>query len=234
MGRFNFGKVLKAAAKDGSLEKAVDKMEADLADGTPLTAASRFTAGAFSMPALGLGTYLMNDAEATSSCAQALTLGYAHIDTAEVYKNEVAVGAAIAAHPRTRDSIFVTTKLFPGNSLWGMPVKGGDAVAGNCAEQLAKLGLEYVDLYLIHAPFAFAESLACGVEQWRAMLALKEDGTCRAVGVSNYGVHHLEAIKAAGLELPCANQLEIHPLCQQKEIVAWCLANNVRFDFVFS
>jgi diketogulonate reductase-like aldo/keto reductase len=102
-----------------------------------------------------------------------------------------------------------------------MPVKGGDAVAGNCAEQLAKLGLEYVDLYLIHAPFAFAESLACGVEQWRAMLALKEDGTCRAVGVSNYGVHHLEAIKAAGLELPCANQLEIHPLCQQKEIVAW-------------
>ena len=97
-----------------------------------------------------------------------------------------------------------------------------------CAEASVKaLGLAYVDLYLIHAPFAFAQSTDAGLAQWKACLALKERGLCRAVGVSNFSVKHLQAIADAGLALPDANQLELHPMCQQTEILAWMKERGV-------
>ena len=186
------------------------------------------TASGFSIPVVGLGTYLMTPEEADATTRYALgSAGYAHVDTAEVYKNEDGVGTAIASLGKPRSEIFVTTKLWPGNPTWGMPLKDSAAAAVQLDKQLALLGVAYVDLYLVHAPFTFAAGDAAGLELWAGLLALKASGKCKAVGVSNYGVQHLQAIKDAGLELPSANQIELHPLCQQSEIVAWCRANDV-------
>ena len=101
----------------------------------------------------------------------------------------------------------------------------GVLVAG--AESVRLLQLDHVDLYLIHAPFAFAEGVEAGLAQWRAMLALRDRGLAKHVGVSNYGLPHLQAIADAGLEMPVANQLELHPLHQQRELLAYMASNGV-------
>ena len=94
-------------------------------------------------------------------------------------------------------------------------------------ESLAKLGLEHVDLYLIHHPTAFGSSAGKVLETWRAMLEIKAAGKARAVGVSNFGVSHLEGIRAAGLEMPAVNQVELHPWLQQKELREYCESEGI-------
>lgn len=179
------------------------------------------------MPAVGFGTYLIAK-DAAAACTQAaIAAGYRHIDTAEGYSNEAEVGAGIKASGIAREELFVTTKLWPGNPAWGMPIKTSDETIACCEASLKKLGLDYVDLYLIHAPFAFSASAAAGLAQWEALLALKARGLCRSVGVSNFGVKHLEAIEKAGLALPDANQLEIHPVCQQEAVLAWMAPRKI-------
>ena len=193
-----------------------------------LTSTSTFGTSGFTMPAVGLGTYLMSPDEAEATTKHALgSAGYTHVDTAEVYRNEDGVGKAIRSLGKRRADIYITTKLWPGNPAWGMPLKDGAAAAVQLDKQLALLGVDYVDLYLVHAPFTFTASETAGLELWQGLLALKASGKCKAVGVSNYGVKHLQAIKDAGLELPSANQIELHPLSQQSDIVAWCRANDV-------
>ena len=124
------------------------------------------------MPAVGFGTNLIDDKQAELSVTQALEAGYRHIDTAEGYQNEAGVGRAIRATGVSRDDLFVTTKLWPGNPAWGHPVKDRAATFAALDQSLDNLGLDYVDLYLIHAPFAGPQRL----EQWEALVQCGNKG----------------------------------------------------------
>jgi 2,5-diketo-D-gluconate reductase A len=116
----------------------------------------------------------------------------------------------------TRRDLFVTTKLWPGNSAWGETPKTTATTIMALEESLTKLGLDYVDLYLIHASFDPEQRLA----QWRGLVTLYEQKRARAIGVSNFGIRHLEALEAAGLPVPHANQIELHPWSQKPELIA--------------
>lgn len=179
------------------------------------------------MPMIGFGTYLIPNDEVQPAVLAALRAGYRHIDTAEAYGNEEGVGEAIQAGRQelglSREDVFVTTKLYPGNAAWGQPVKSYQGTIDSLEQSLANLQMEYVDLYLIHAPLAKEER----VEQWKALLALREMGKARAVGVSNFGIAHLEEIKAAGLPLPDANQIELHPWSQKPELTAYLREHGI-------
>ena len=175
------------------------------------------------MPAVGFGTYLIDDKQAEVSVTQALKAGYRHIDTAEGYQNEAGVGRAIRATGISRDDVFVTTKLWPGNPAWGHPVKDRAATCTALDQSLENLKLDYVDLYLIHAPFAGPQRL----EQWEALIALRKQGKVRAIGVSNFSQNHIEEIRAAGLSLPDANQLELHPWCQKPALSSYLAKEDI-------
>lgn len=173
------------------------------------------------IPVVGFGTYLIGDEEAETAVLRAIRAGYRHVDTAEAYGNEKGVGLAIAASMNelglSRDEIFVTTKLWPGNAAWGQAPKTYDSTLDSLTGSLARLALDYVDLYLIHAPLAKEQRL----EQWRALVELKRLGMARAVGVSNFSTSHIEEIIAAGLPLPDADQIELHPWSQKPDQVAY-------------
>lgn len=173
------------------------------------------------IPYVGFGTYLVTDADAEHVVREAIGAGYRHIDTAEFYGNEAGIGrgirTAIEAGDVTRQDIFVTTKLWPGNAAWGDVPKTTDTTIASLDASLARLGLDHVDLYLIHATFERAERIA----QWRGLVTLLEQGKTRAIGVSNFSMTHLEDLEAAGLPRPAANQIELHPWSQKSELVAY-------------
>ncbi|KAI0694519.1 Aldo/keto reductase [Cytidiella melzeri] len=165
-----------------------------------------------SIPRLGLGVYRNNDA--VPAIIAALKHGYRHIDTAEMYKNEDAVGKAVRNSGIKREEIFVTTKIL-----------GGAAdPATSIQKSLARLDLGYVDLYLIHSPHGGKESR---LKIWKALLDAKAQGKIRDVGVSNFNVKHIEEIREAGLETPAVNQIELHPFCTQGTIVDYCERNGI-------
>lgn len=167
------------------------------------------------IPAVGLGTYLISNDDAVDAIYSAITVGYRHIDTASGYRNEENVGAGIRkgleAEGLSRDDLFVTAKLWPGNAAWGDTPKTGAQTVEECDATLSRLGLDYVDLYLIHAPFGGNMRL----EQWGALLDLQASGKTRSVGVSNFNESHLDEIAEAGLQMPDANQIELHPWSQK-------------------
>lgn len=173
------------------------------------------------IPYLGFGTYLIADNEVTAAVSEAIRVGYRHIDTAEGYQNERGVGAAIRqafeSGELSRSDLFVTTKLWPGNPAWSQTPKTTESTMTSLDASLERLGLEYVDLYLIHAPFEPDQRLA----QWRGLVELKRQGKARAIGVSNFSIKHLEELKAAGLPMPAANQIELHPWSQKPELVRY-------------
>jgi 2,5-diketo-D-gluconate reductase A len=173
------------------------------------------------IPAVGFGTYLVSPDDAPGTIAQAIQIGYRHIDTASGYRNEEAVGegirAGLEASGLTRADIFVTTKLWPGNPAWGDPPRTGQQTVAECDASLARLGMDHVDLYLIHAPSGGPERLS----QWQALLDLQAAGKARSVGVSNFNQSHLEEIRKAGLPMPDANQIELHPWSQKPDLVAY-------------
>ncbi len=179
------------------------------------------------LPVVGFGTYLISDEDVRSAVATALRLGYRHVDTAEVYGNETGVGSAIRAVIQeqgiSREEMFVTTKLWPGNAAWGDTPKTYETTIDSLHSSLARLQLDYVDLYLIHAPFDKAQRL----EQWRGMVELGEQGKAKAIGVSNFSKTHIEEITAAGLPLPDANQIELHPWSQKPELVSYLSKNGI-------
>ena len=179
------------------------------------------------MPSVGFGTYLVRDEAAAALVRQAIRSGYRHVDTAEAYGNENGVGIGIQTAAQelgiAREEIFVTTKLWPGNEAWGQPPKTYDATIEALQASLANLQLDYVDLYLIHAPFPRKQRL----EQWKALVELRRQGKARAIGVSNYSQAHIEEIKAAGLPLPDANQIELHPWSQKPDLVAYLNKNGI-------
>lgn len=179
------------------------------------------------IPYLGFGTYLIPDDQAAAAVYAALAAGYRHIDTAEYYQNERGVGEAIkramAELGLTRRDIFVTTKLFPGNAAWGVTPKTTETTIQSLHDSLDKLGLDYVDLYLIHAPIAREQRVA----QWRGMVQLHETKKARAIGVSNFNTWHIDELTAAGLPLPHANQIELHPWSQKPELVQYLDAKGI-------
>lgn len=169
------------------------------------------------IPLLGLGTWKMSDSEAEEAVAAALRLGYRHIDTASVYGNEAGVGRAVRASGLPREAVFVTTKL------WNDAQRAGyDACLRAFDESLGRLGLSYVDLYLVHWPCKGHYRQA-----WRAMEAIYASGRARAVGVSNFMVHHLEDLLSSTSLVPHNNQVELHPRLVQKPLMTFCREKRI-------
>lgn len=162
------------------------------------------------MPVLGLGVGELSEGEAEDAVAAALEAGYRLIDTAAVYGNEAAVGRAIKASGVPREEIFVTTKLATAD--FGFK-SSRDALTAS----LERLGLDYVDLYLIHWP---AGEQGKYVDSWGGLMRSKEDGDTRSIGVSNFHAHHLDDIISLSFFTPAVNQIELHPLLNQTELRA--------------
>lgn len=178
------------------------------------------------IPIVGFGTYLIENEQAGDIVGEALAAGYRHIDTAEGYRNESGVGEALQRFWKAggaREDVFVTTKLWPGNAAWGQATKGYDETLASFEASRERLGLGHVDLYLIHAPFGGAHRL----DEWRALVHLREQGKAKAIGVSNFSEQHLEEIRAAGLPMPDANQIELHPWSQKPALVAYLREHGV-------
>ncbi|WFB88802.1 aldo/keto reductase [Streptomyces sp. B146] len=157
------------------------------------------------MPQLGFGVWQVPDDEAQTSVAQALEAGYRSIDTAAIYGNEEGTGRAIAASGLAREDLFVTTKLWNSDQGYDSTLQAFDT-------SLAKLGLDYLDLYLIHWPMPAREKY---VDTYKAFEKLLADGRVRAIGVSNFLPEHLERLIGETSVLPAVNQIELHPHLQQ-------------------
>ena len=154
------------------------------------------------MPVLGFGVYQIPPSDTERAVSEALEVGYRHIDTAAVYKNEEAVGKAIAASGIPRDDLFVTTKVWISDA-------GEDAARPAFERSAEKLGLDVVDLYLIHQPFGDVYG------SWRALERLNEEGRVRAIGVSNFHNDRLADLIAFNRVVPAVNQVETHPFLQR-------------------
>ena len=160
------------------------------------------------IPQLGFGVWQIRGADTERAVGEALATGYRHIDTAAAYGNEEGVGAAIRASGIPREEIFVTTKLWNGD-------QGEEEAREAFAVSLERLGLDYVDLYLIHWPLPDAELI---VETWKAFEDFFDDGRARAIGVSNFRVDDLEILAEETDVRPAINQIELHPRFQQTEL----------------
>jgi 2,5-diketo-D-gluconate reductase A len=175
------------------------------------------------MPQFGIGTYQVGSESCESLVLHALKTGYRLIDTAEGYNNEAACAAAIAKASEEGivkpEELFVVSKLWPGNPAWGMPGKDAETAKASCKQSVEKFGGRPIDLYLIHGPFGGPKEVR--LAQWQALLDCKKEGLCKFVGVSNFGLHHLAEIEEAKLEMPSVNQLELHPLGQKRELLAY-------------
>jgi diketogulonate reductase-like aldo/keto reductase len=163
------------------------------------------------IPQLGFGVFQIPDDETATAVGSALEAGYRSIDTAAIYGNERGVGRALAASELPRDEIFVTTKLWNSEQGYDSTLAAFDA-------SLAKLGLDQVDLYLIHWPTPARDLY---VDTWRAFEKLLADGRTRAIGVSNFTIGHLRRLFDETGVVPAVNQVELHPRFQQRELRAF-------------
>ena len=169
------------------------------------------------MPALGLGVAELSDAETERAVSAALEIGYRLIDTAAVYGNEAAVGRAIAASGIPRAELFVTTKLANAD-------QGITSTQAACKASLERLGLDYLDLYLIHWP---APQLGKYVDSFGGLIQLRGDDYVRSIGVCNFAEEHLTDVIDLTFVTPAVNQIELHPLLNQAELRAANTAHNV-------
>ncbi|MFD6077448.1 aldo/keto reductase [Streptomyces hydrogenans] len=162
------------------------------------------------IPQLGFGVFQVPDEETTTAVSSALDAGYRSLDTAAIYGNEAGVGKALAASGISREELFVTTKLWNAD-------QGHDATLRAFDDSLAKLGLDYVDMYLIHWPTPARDLYK---ETWKAIEKLVADGRVRAAGVSNFQPDHLKRLIDGADLVPAVNQVELHPGLQQNELRA--------------
>ncbi|OBG32074.1 MULTISPECIES: aldo/keto reductase [Mycolicibacter] len=162
------------------------------------------------MPTLGIGVAELSEAETERAVSTALELGCRLIDTAKVYGNEAAVGRAIAASGIPREEVFVTTKLANAD-------QGLTAAIEACKASLERLGMDYVDLYLVHWP---APSLGMYVDSFGGLIQTRELGLARSIGVCNFTANHLDDVIDLAFETPSVNQIELHPLLNQAELRA--------------
>jgi diketogulonate reductase-like aldo/keto reductase len=163
------------------------------------------------MPQLGYGVWQVPDEEAAATVGTALDAGYRSIDTAAIYGNEEGTGKALAASGLPREELFVTTKLWNDK-------QGYDSTLLAFDTSLAKLGLDYVDLYLIHWPVPEGNRY---LDTWRAFEKIYADGRAKAIGVSNFPVAQLRQVLDEGTVVPAVNQIELHPNLQQAELRAF-------------
>lgn len=167
------------------------------------------------IPKLGLGVFLMKDEnELIEAIKSAVELGYRHFDTAKIYENEEYVAKGLKATGISREDVFLTSKV------WNYD-QGYEETKKAFQESLDKLETDYLDLYLIHWP---AEKF---VDTWRAMIELYEDSKIKAIGVSNFQIHHLEELKKEGLLQPMINQIETHPEFPQNELHEYMKENGI-------
>ena len=171
------------------------------------------------IPRLGLGVYQSPPGEITLRAVRyALEIGYRHIDTAELYGNETDVGRAVQESGIRREDVFITTKVWNSH-------QGYDSTLYACAGSLRRLGLSYVDLYLIHWPVQ-----ELGDETWRAIIKLLHQGKARAIGVSNYRIRELNELLNKSDVVPAVNQVEFHPFLYQQEILWFCKNNRIQLE----
>ena len=164
-----------------------------------------------SIPQVGLGVWQSPQGAATRDAVKAaLEAGYRHVDTARVYRNEADVGAAVRDSGVPRGEVFVTTKLWNDDHGYDETLRAFD-------KSLERLGLDYVDLYLVHWPVQGKR-----LDTWRAFEKLFEDKRARSIGVSNYMVRHLEELMAKANHPPAVNQIELHPFLQRRDTVTLC------------
>jgi 2,5-diketo-D-gluconate reductase A len=164
-----------------------------------------------SMPQLGLGVWEVSPEDALTSVRVALDNGYRKIDTASAYENEVEVGRAIAGSGIPREEIFVTTKIWNDD-------QGTDSARRAFDDSLRRLGMDYLDLYLIHWPAPGQDRY---VETWKTLEAIHADGRARAIGVSNFRVQDLQRLFDECEVIPALNQIELHPKLLQEELRAF-------------
>ena len=168
------------------------------------------------MPTFGLGLYEAGANARTVRLVQlAVREGYRLFDTAQLYENERETGQGLKASRLPREQLFITTKVYT-------TAGGRGQVLRSFKQSLRQLRVDYIDLYLIHAPQG-----GHVLEAYDTMLELQSKGRLRSVGVSNFGVHHLEAIRRSGRPLPAVNQIELHPFAQQRDIVTYCRRNGI-------
>lgn len=173
----------------------------------------------YRIPQLGFGTYQVAKEDTQRTVEYAIEQGYRHIDTAQMYGNEAEVGAAVRASGLPREDFFLTTKLNNGNHL-------PEDARRSFAESLEVMGLDYVDLFLIHWPLPnlYGEGY---VQTWQTMLEFRSSGAARSVGVSNFEQEHLEKIIEATGEVPAVNQIELHPYFQNRGLAEFCRENGI-------
>lgn len=162
----------------------------------------------YTIPQFGLGVWQTPEAQTAQVVQDALAIGYRHIDTAAIYGNEEGVGQAIARAGVPREQLFITTKLWNAD-------QGLDSTTRALDTSLHKLGLDYVDLYLIHWP---CPAKGAYVDSWKAMIQAQDAGKVRSIGVSNFRIEDIEHLAAETGVLPVVNQIELHPLLQQQAL----------------
>ncbi|MCM3111191.1 aldo/keto reductase [Lederbergia lenta] len=170
------------------------------------------------MPWFGLGVWKVEDGnEVMNAVKTALNYGYRSIDTAAAYRNEEGVGKGIRDSGLSREMIFITSKVANDD-------QGYESTLQACDESLNRLGLDYLDLYLVHWPVPGKYT-----DTWRALEKLYKDGKVRAIGVSNFHVHHLDSLKDAEIK-PMVNQIEFHPLLSQIDLRSYCKENGIQIE----
>lgn len=171
------------------------------------------------IPRLGLGVYQIPPGKSTFNAVKyALNVGYKHIDTAKIYGNESDVGEAIQDSDLKRDDVFVTTKVWNSDQGYDSTLKAFDA-------SLRRLGLSYIDLYLVHWPVQKKIN-----ETWRAMITLLKNDKVRAIGVSNYDINELKETIQNSDTIPVINQVEFHPFLFQKDLLQFCKSNAIQLE----
>ena len=171
------------------------------------------------IPRIGLGVFQSRAGRETQSAVRwALEAGYRHVDTAHIYRNEADVGAALRESRIPRAELFVTTKLWNAD-------QGYDQTLRAFESSVNTLGLEYVDLYLMHWPVPERRR-----DSWRAMETLLAAGRCRAIGVSNFTDRHLDELFAQSHIVPAVNQIEIHPYLQRCELIVHCHKHGIAVE----
>lgn len=179
------------------------------------------------IPAVGLGTWQVTDrAQMVDVIGSAYEAGYRLIDTAAAYSNEIALAKAIAAHEIPREELILSDKV------WNTS-RGYEAVQEACKKSLKKLKTEYLDCYLIHWPASmklYPNWEEINADTWRGMEALYQAGLVRNIGVCNFKVHHLEALKKTAEVMPLINQVELHPGMPQEELLSYCKAEGIALE----
>jgi len=170
----------------------------------------------YKIPVVGLGTWKSEPGEATyKAVLDSINAGYRHIDTARAYDNEADVGRAVQDADINRKELFITTKL------WNRH-QGYDEAIEACEKSLARLGCDYIDLYLIHWPLKDKRN-----ESWQALIELQKKDLCRSIGVSNFTIEHLKELEDKFGVIPAANQVEFHPYHYQKDLLEYCNSKNI-------